>query len=361
MKISLIYIAIIFTVFFSYTFGQDVITFDDQGWSNDQVLNTSLNVGDYTFSSSNNFYTNYGYDFNVNQNSLYYVYQTPSTDKITITTKNNELVKFISVGVYQVSESSTQNLIIEGWKGSSKLYTKSFSNLYAWQTLSINFADINKVIIKLASSSSTDLVDYNFDNFSFEVIPLPVELTSFKALSGENSINLSWRTATEINNFGFDVERKDGNTAWQKIGFLKGEGSTTISKYYGFSDKSVMNGTKYTYRLKQIDNNGDFKYSEEINVTADITPKNYGLDQNYPNPFNPTTIISWQSPESGRQAIKVYDILGNEVATLIDENKPAGSYKVEFNPGRLGLSSGVYIYKLISNDFVSTKKMIMLK
>ncbi len=367
MKNKLIIIALTALICFN-GFGQDLVTFDEQGWNTDQILPNNIAAGDYAFESANNFYTNYGYNFDVNQNSLYYVFQNATLDRITITTKNNEYLKFISLNAYQVSETSTADLIIEGWNGTTRLYRKSFSNIYSWQKLNLDFININKVIIRL--SATTGITDYNFDDFSFEVIPLPVELTSFTAASDGKAINLKWETATELNNYGFEVERsasqpaqREGakTTDWDKIGFVKGNGTANISNIYNFEDYSAVNGMKYKYRLRQIDMNGDFKYSPEIEAEAKFSPTAFTLNQNYPNPFNPTTIISWQSPESGRQTIKVYDILGNEAATLIDENKPAGSYKVEFNPGKLGLSSGVYIYKLISNDFVSTKKMIMLK
>ncbi len=356
-------LALLFT---TLIYSQDLITFDDQNWSNDQVLNSNLTIGDYTFSSNYNFYTNYGYNFNVNENSLYYVFQNPSTDKITITTKDNKLVKFISFDAYQVSETSTQGLIIEGWKDNTKLYSKSFSDITSWQTLTLNYTDINKVIIKLPLISTSGLTDFNVDNFSFQVEPLPVELTSFIAACREDYISLKWQTATEINNYGFEIEKSSVNSNqssvnWEKIGFVNGNGTSTTSNSYGFSDQSVINGNNYIYRLKQIDINGDFKYSQEIKVSADLTPKNYSLSQNYPNPFNPTTSIQYKVISNQFVSLKVYDILGNEIATLVDENKPAGSYKVEFNPGKMGLSSGIYIYKLVTNGFASTKKMILMK
>ena len=365
MKIARTTIVFILFILTSLTFGQDMLTFDDQGWSNDQVLPNNFITGDYTFSSTSNFYTNYGYDFNVNQNSLYYVFQNPSTDRITITTKNSELVKFISIGVYQVSETSDQNLIIEGWDGSKKLYTKSFLNINSWQTLNLNFDKINKVIIKLSSSSSTSLTDFNFDNFSFEKIPLPVELTSFSATCGEEYINLDWQTATEINNFGFEVERlKDEkinrlNDKWEKIGFIKGHGTSTISINYSFQDNSAVNGTNYKYRMKQIDENGEYNYSDEIEVTANFTPKSFNLSQNYPNPFNPSTNIQFAITSNQFVSLKIYDIVGHEIATLVNEKKLPGKYEVQFNAA--SLPSGVYIYKLSTDGYSSIKKMILLK
>ncbi len=369
LKSKLIVFILLCTVSFAYS--QDMLTFDDQGWSNNQELTSNQKIGDYTFSSSNKFYTNYGYNFNVNENSLYYVFKNPSSDKIIITTKNNSLVKFIKVDAYQVSESSTQSLIIEGWNASSKLHSKSFSNVKSWQTLSLNFNNINKVIIRLSSSSTTDLIDYNFDNFSFEVVPLPVELTSFNAMCKEDGINLNWQTATEVNNFGFDIERASVNSHqssvsseqssvnWEKVGFVKGHGTSTIAMSYSFNDNSAINGVNYKYRLKQIDENGEYNYSNEIEVTADLIPVSFNLYQNYPNPFNPVTNIQYSVSGNQHVSIKIYDIAGHEITTLVNENKQPGKYEVQFNAS--SLSSGVYIYKLITDGFSSTKKMILLK
>jgi len=191
---------------------------------------------------------------------------------------------------------------------------------------------------------------------------LPIELSSFSALVSANNVNLKWATATEINNYGFDIERKSITPPinfdnWEKIAFVKGSGTSNSSKNYNYLDKNLSAG-KYAYRLKQIDIDGSFNYSNEIEVEIkSIT--SFNLGQNYPNPFNPGTIISWQSPISGHQTLKVYDVLGNEVATLVDEYREAGSYQYEFNAR--DLSSGIYFYKLQIGDFVQTKKMILMQ
>jgi subtilisin family serine protease len=196
---------------------------------------------------------------------------------------------------------------------------------------------------------------------------LPVELTSFSAKTIGSLIKLSWSTSTEINNYGFEIERKlnvKGHTPdeWTKIGFVEGNGNSNSTKNYSFEDRN-LSADKYLYRLKQIDNDGQFEYSEIIEVDLGV-PTKYELTQNYPNPFNPSTIISWQSPIAGHQTLRVYDILGNEVANLVDEYREAGRYEVEFNghsdEGQ-NLSSGVYLYHLQSGDFVQTKKMILMK
>ena len=191
---------------------------------------------------------------------------------------------------------------------------------------------------------------------------LPVELTSFTASTSNGKVLLSWETATEINNSGFEVERKNNNTnnnTWQLIGFVEGNGTTTKLHSYSYSDDiSSINATSLSYRLKQVDYNGVFEYSSEIFVD-NLAPSDYVLEQNYPNPFNPSTTIKFGIPEKGNVVLKVYNALGAEVATLVNEVKEAGSYNVNFNAS--DLSSGVYYYKISSGKFVKTNKMLLLK
>ena len=189
---------------------------------------------------------------------------------------------------------------------------------------------------------------------------LPVELFSFTANFSDNVIRLEWKTKTEVNNYGFDVERSFSSrvTRWESIGFVEGNGNSNSTKYYHFTDNNINKTGVYNYRLKQIDNDGTYKYSNIVYINVS-SPDIYYLGQNYPNPFNPNTTISWQSPESGIQSLKVFDLLGNEVSTLIDEYKPAGNYEIKFNAN--GLPSGTYFYQLKSGTHVETRKMILLK
>ena len=150
---------------------------------------------------------------------------------------------------------------------------------------------------------------------------------------------------------------------WEAIGFVPGFGTTTEPKSYSFIDEDVIIGT-YKYRLKQIDFDGTFTYSNEIKVEVDFTPKEFILYQNYPNPFNPTTIIKYEIPGQARNdnvlvILKVYDVLGNEIATLVNEEKPAGEYEVDWNAGEL--PSGIYFYQMNAGSFISIKKMVLLK
>jgi photosystem II stability/assembly factor-like uncharacterized protein len=192
--------------------------------------------------------------------------------------------------------------------------------------------------------------------------PLPVELTSFSASVNKNDVTLSWQTATETNNSGFQIERLnnseiDNTQEWKSIGFVEGHGSTTEEHNYSFVDRNISAG-EYQYRLKQIDYDGSFEYSEIINVDVS-KPSEFSLKQNYPNPFNPSTTIQYSIPESGNVKLTVYNSLGEEVALLVNEYREAGTYKINFDAEKL--SNGVYYYRLISEKYMDVKKMILLK
>lgn len=199
--------------------------------------------------------------------------------------------------------------------------------------------------------STYDFVITRYTNISL----LPVELTSFNAKFKMNNVELNWTTETEVNNFGFNVECKMYNEEWKTIGFVKGSGNSNTPKEYSFIDKSPTSG-KLKYRLKQIDNDGSFSYSNEIEV--DI-PQVFELHQNYPNPFNPTTNIQFSIPGTEFVSLKVYDAIGREVATLVNEVKEAGIYEITFHGDKL--SGGVYFYTLKTGVFRQTKKMNLIK
>ncbi len=187
---------------------------------------------------------------------------------------------------------------------------------------------------------------------------IPVELNSFSASVINSDVELKWATSTEINNFGFEIERKNlSQSGWEKIAFIKGAGNSTENNYYNFIDKSLSNG-KYSYRLKQIDYNGKYNFSNEIEVEL-LSVLEFSLYQNYPNPFNPTTTIQYQLPQDAKATLKVYDVLGNEVATLVNEYRVAGRYEIDFDASNL--SSGIYFYRIQAGNFIETKKMILLR
>ncbi len=199
---------------------------------------------------------------------------------------------------------------------------------------------------------------------SITVLPLPVELVSFNADITENGVSLNWITATETNNRGFEIQRSktsdqagEEGAGWSSIGFVDGNGTTTQKNTYMYKDIEINPG-KYSYRLKQIDFDGSYEYSQEIEVEV-AAPAKFALEQNYPNPFNPVTTINYQLPQSGFVTLKVYDVLGNEAASLVNEQKNPGKYSVDFDASKL--ASGVYIYQLRVNEYLSSKKMLLLK
>jgi len=189
-------------------------------------------------------------------------------------------------------------------------------------------------------------------------IVVPVELTSFNATIKDEGVQLEWTTATEINNMGFEIQRNQ-SAEWETIGFVEGNGTTSeITNYTFFNDLSEFNSSaKLQYRLKQIDFNGVFSYSNVVEV--DFVLENYSLSQNYPNPFNPSTSISFTLTTKTFVTLKIYNILGNEITTLVNELIPGGNHKVKFDA--TGLPSGVYLYSLNAGDFVETKKMLLMK
>jgi hypothetical protein len=231
---------------------------------------------------------------------------------------------------------------------------------------------INNVVVNSYNSLTT---------LNIELVSsiIPVELVSFTSLVNENNVTISWMTATETNNMGFQVERNQvhnpqssvSKEEWDIIGFVDGKGTTTEMNTYYFTDNGLNSG-KYQYRLKQIDFNGSFEYSSIIEAEIGSLNK-FVLEQNFPNPFNPSTTIHYTIPnvtlslssraesrdEGTRVQLKVYDVLGNEVATLVNEAKSAGSYEIEFNAEKL--SSGIYFYELKAGAFIQTKKMILLQ
>jgi Secretion system C-terminal sorting domain len=252
-----------------FEYAQDLVTFDEQGWDSNQSLDSDFTVGNFLFSGNKNFYTNYGFNFDVYSVSVYYAFQKPSEDKIIIRTLDNGPFNLKSFAIYQVSEIFSDTLVIEGWNDTNRKFEKEFTDFSKWEIMKLDYNNINKVIIKTRTMSNNGLADFNFDNFSF----------SSEVIS----------------------EQKDNPK-----------------------------------------------------VTQDWT-----LSQNYPNPFNPSTVFTYQVPYRSYVTIKVYDVIGNEISTIVDEEKNAGSYSLTFNA--INLPSGIYIYQLISNEYKLTKKMILIK
>jgi len=196
------------------------------------------------------------------------------------------------------------------------------------------------------------------DNFCiYGTYVVPVELTSFKAQVIKDGIQLQWTTSTETNNQGFEIERNIAGGTFEQIGYVAGFGTTTEPKSYTFRDINLEAGI-YSYRLKQIDYNGSYEYSEEANVDYTL-PLEYSLEQNYPNPFNPNTTIKYSIADDGLVKLAVYNMLGEEVAIIVNTTQKAGRYEVNFNASNL--ASGVYIYRIESSNFMAVKKFTLIK
>ncbi len=215
---------------------------------------------------------------------------------------------------------------------------------------------------------SMDLVISSNDPVNSEIVVpvamkitsiVPVEFSSFFAENIDNEVVLKWSTATETNNRGFEIERASTTPVqgWAKISFVEGSGTTTEITDYNYRDK-ITNPGNYIYRLKQIDFDGTVSYSDEIEIDVS-SPQEFSLYQNYPNPFNPTTTIKFALPVDSKVKINIYNTVGQLVETLIDSEIESGYHEVNFDASRY--SSGVYLYQLRADDFVSVMKMILLK
>lgn len=203
----------------------------------------------------------------------------------------------------------------------------------------------------IQSNSNSLVLRYNNPSLS-----LPVELTSFSASSSSINIQLFWETASESNNAGWEVERRQQNVAaFQKIGFVPGKGTTTEIQHYQFNDPILSDNVEY--RLKQLDTDGKFSYSTVL--TVQTASQEFSLSQNYPNPFNPTTSITYQLSTQSHVRLTITDVLGREIVVLVNDEKPIGTYSVNFDASLL--SSGLYFYTLQAGNFSETKKLNLLK
>lgn len=187
---------------------------------------------------------------------------------------------------------------------------------------------------------------------------LPVELTYFGGTRRNNSITLLWSTATEVDNYGFEIERRTDRTEWRNIGFVQGSGTSNTPHRYSFTDIPTSLELTYYYRLKQIDNSGGFEYHNQIEVNISSSLR-FNLNQNYPNPGNPVTTISFSIPQSSQVKLSVIDISGKQVDILVDDRKESGSYFMKYDGS--GLSSGTYFIRLEAGEYSETKKMILLR
>lgn len=235
----------------------------------------------------------------------------------------------------------------------------------AWEAGDVLHVDVTNIVNGETGSVEVTLTDEAGNDPAPDLhleFVVPVELVSFKAIPEKDQVLLKWSTATESNNFGFEVQRKYERGEYCKIGFVPGNGTTTILQDYNFTDTDVASG-KYYYRLKQIDFDGSFKIcGEEVVVMA--LPNDYTLENNYPNPFNGATKIRYHLPKDDFVTLQIFDITGRLVKTLVNTVKPAGLNEVVWD-GKddtgIGLASGMYMYKIQVRVFRSAKKLLFLK
>ena len=245
------------------------------------------------------------------------------------------------------ADHNVPNTLINTWEKLTFDYSAAIGTTAATITLIPDFS------VSPRPGGSTNYMD----NIEFIHTPVPVELVSFSAVTVKNGIELKWATATETNNKGFEIQRSLDKRAYVTISFVDGKGTTTSSQQYKYVDASATSG-KYFYRLCQVDFDGSSKYSKVIE-TGEMAPTTFELSQNFPNPFNPVTNIKYSVASAQQVTLKVFNVLGKEVATLVNEKKEAGNYSVDFSA--LNLSSGTYLYRLQAGAFVQTKKMVILK
>lgn len=215
-----------------------------------------------------------------------------------------------------------------------------------------------------AYATATGLTSFSIFTLTSTDSPMPVELASFTSLVNKNTVELNWTTASEENNRGFDIERKSYEYGtWAKVGNVAGSGTVNHTTSYKFTEKIDGKG-KYNYRLKQIDNNGNYKYYDLSSFVEVGVPNKFAVSQNYPNPFNPTTKVDFELPFDSKVTISIFDITGREVMTVMNnELKTSGYYSANINAS--ALSSGTYFYRIFAadgnNNFVQTKKMTLVK
>jgi len=341
------------------------------------IVNNSIYIPNFTFTrgtgslSVAGIYINNGVDSVINNiifsdkagDTSYAFYRAGTAGTLY---SNNNLLYASDANVGFVGNwNGTPAKALADWKTASSLDAKSISNNPGFKSAT----DLHLASSATAPMGKGVLISWNPKDIDGDVrdnppeigadeIPgtTPVELTSFTASSSKNAVVLNWSTATETNNASFVVERKTNNT-WEQISSVAGKGTTTQKQNYTFTDNKV-NTSKAYYRLKQVDFNGSYTYSNVVEVSVSA-PASFELSQNYPNPFNPSTVIRYSVPVDSKVKIDVYSVTGQLVTTLFDGFKSAGNYEVTMKADNL--SSGVYIYRMTAGSTVLSKKMQLLK
>jgi hypothetical protein len=303
---------------------------------------------------------------------------TPVTINFTSGTFSNNAIGVKLEAVKNAHNFSTNDYLTRSWIVTNNGVTNfTYNILMQYLTSDVHGNENNIffgkydngvwILLSQANASNHTMSASNLNEFSTftggEQGAMPVELTSFNSSVSGRDAKLNWITASEENNQRFDIERQIATSNnWSKVGFVKGNGTINHTSNYSYTDSKLSAG-KYNYRLKQIDNNGNFKYYSLTNTIEIGLPNKYNLSQNYPNPFNPVTKIDYDLPKDSKISIKLYDVTGREMMTLVNTQQNAGNYTIQVNANNL--SSGIYFYTLIANSngeqTVISKKMSVLK
>ncbi len=300
----------------------------------------------------------------------------PSAGTVNVTLGSD--IQNISMAV----SSSTITVSLSTANGNVRMNTVDEIKISGIQVQPIdgNYADTSGEILQTSAASGTakinGIVDdvTSFGSLSMDPgTPMPVELVSFTADLDGSTVCLNWTTATEINNYGFEVQRLSGDNNWDVLGFVQGHGNSNSYKNYEFVDdlSSLADYSQIEsleYRLKQLDTDGSFEYYRSTatvelrNITAvddEVLKLKYELHQNYPNPFNPSTTISFNVADYTHVTVKVHDILGNLVETLVDDVRAPGNFETQFTAAHL--PSGVYLLIMQAGDYKGLQKMMLVK
>lgn len=344
--IKILTIAIITAISFNFVTAQYSEGFENSfyptGWKGKGFTKSSAKkkTGNYSaMSAQTNQDNNYmviesvNFSSSASLNVSYIGHNGNKSTKVSVYIKNASINNGDSIKVTTLSPNS------KTWTTTEVVFPEAYQN-------SAN-SSIYLIVDKVGNGNDKVYIDDVNSNF-----PMPVEMESFTSSVNGNNVKLNWKTVSETNNKGFEVQRNSNNN-WVTLGFV----SANSSRVYNYIDNNIKTGT-YQYRLKQIDFNGNFEY-HTLNTTINIgTPSKYSLSQNYPNPFNPSTKISYQISKDEFVTMKIYDNTGREVMTLVSEMQTAGYHTVDF---KSNLSSGTYFYKIVAGSFTDTKKMTVIK
>ena len=325
--------------------------------------------------TSGKYYTIIFKDVNTSSNSDAFVLET-SNQPVTITsvsnnfstrgTGNNGTVTITISTAKSTEEKIFVRYTTDGWttsnfveaSGSGTSYTAIIPDAVLTAYNGNDEFYVLTTTIASPTHADADMMTINLNNNSGSNYQLPVQLTNFVARGKGKTIELKWNTATETNNAGFEIERKQ-HAQWTKVAFLDGHGTSSTPHEYSYSEKWLLPG-KYLYRLKQIDRDGKFEYSQQSEATVGLSEDDFALSQNYPNPFNPSTTFTYAVKERQHVEIKVFNLIGQEVAVLVKGSiEPNRLHTVQFDGSTL--SSGVYFYSLRTPNRNEIRKLMLMK